>query len=89
MSIRDYSQKRMKKAFVPGEKTDLNPIHLNETSPTLEVDYVLSSKQREQTNKLEFLKNKILAKNKTVVLFILISGNIAVILLLLFIYWSL
>jgi hypothetical protein len=79
----------MKSAFIPEEKPDLNSTHSKKTSPTLNPDHLLSSELEKRSLKLKFLKNQILAKNKTAIIIILILGNISVILLLLFIYFSL
>lgn len=85
----NYGQSKMESAFIPDEKPDLNPTHLKKPSQTLDGDHLLLSQQEKQTLKYKFLQNRVLSKNKTVLLVILILGNISVILLLLFLYFSL
>ena len=79
----------MKRAFIPEEKTDSNPTHINKSSSSLDNDRSLSPVSEDQSTKLRGLKSQTLARNKTINVVILILGNIAVILLLLFIYYSL
>ena len=79
----------MKRAFIPEEQTDLNPTHINESSSLLDSDRSLSSVSEDHSTKLRALKSQTLSRNKTINVVILILGNIAVILLLLFIYYSL
>jgi len=76
----------MKRAFIPEEQTDSNPTHINKSSSSLDSDRSVSE---DQSTKLRGLKSQILSRNKTINVVILILGNIAVILLLLFIYYSL
>ena len=79
----------MKRAFIPEKQTDLNPTHINESSSSIDSDHLLSSPSENQSIKIRTLKSQKLSKNRTVNVVILILGNIAVILLLLFIYYSL
>ena len=79
----------MKRAFIPDEQTDLNPTHINESSTLLESESLLSSTSEDQSIKIRRLKSQTLSRNKNINVVILILGNIAVILLLLFIYYSL
>lgn len=79
----------MKRALIPKEQTDLNPTHLNESSTSLKTDQILSPVKTGRSNKVKGLKAQTLTRNKIINVVILILGNIAVILLLLFIYYSL
>ena len=79
----------MKRAFIPEEQTDLNPTHINESSTLLDSESLLSSTSEDQSIKIRRLKSQTLSRNKNINVIILILGNIAVILLLLFIYYSL
>lgn len=76
----------MKRAFIPEKQTDSNPTHINKSSSSLDSDHSVSE---DQSTKLRALKSQTLSRNKTINVIILILGNIAVILLLLFIYYSL
>ena len=79
----------MKRAFIPEEQTDLNPTHINESSSLLDSERLLSPTSEDQSIKIRRLKSQTLSRNKNINVVILILGNIAVILLLLFIYYSL
>lgn len=79
----------MKSAFIPEENSDLNSKHLNESTTIIDNENLLTPKTEEQAQNIKRLKKQSLAKNKTANIVILILGNIAVILLLLFIYFSL
>lgn len=79
----------MKSAFIPEEKSDLNSNHLNKSTTIIENENLLTPKTEEQAKNIKSLKKQSLLKNKTANIIILILGNIAVILLLLFIYFSL
>lgn len=79
----------MKSAFIPEEKSDLNSNHLNESTTIIDNENLLTPKTEEQAESIRSLKKQSLAKNKIVNIIILILGNVAVILLLLYIYFSL
>lgn len=79
----------MKSAFIPEDQSDLNPNHLNKTTTIIDAENLLTPPTDEQAQNLKSLKKQSLSKKKTANIVILILGNLAVILLLLFIYFSL